>query len=91
MRIYFRDNDGVLGSTTVYKPNGKRVFLMIEAITSGMLYGKHTDVTVSGTSIYVTPYDSAGPRTLQTWFYSGSVNYLQNENNIYITRVEAWN
>ena len=79
MRIYFRTNDSYRTSTDVYAPNGKLVTGYGAWIDSGGVQIKLANCYINGTSI---------TRKASGILYAGSYN---NNNNMYIYRVEAWN
>lgn len=87
MKIYYRSTRNTMtahGSIDVYEPNGKTADLQMMFIDSGYAYHYWKLVTVSGT--FITQSSGYG------WYGNdASSATTENQNNIYITRVEAWN
>ena len=87
MRIYFRSNRNSVdyySSVDVYSPNGKTVSLECMIIDGSYAYHNYKAATISGTSI--TNTSGYG------WYGNNASSATTvGQNNIYITRVEAWN
>lgn len=85
LEIFYRNNDNYYNSTKIYQPNGKIAYLDADyPYTSGegYSYAKKTSVQISGTSI--TPINYVELTIMPT-----GAN-IQNNNNIYITRVVGY-
>ena len=90
MRIYFRNGDSCYSSIDVYSPNNKRVCLFAP-LNMNSAYGpglKSRDIWISGTSITTTAtnrYSTTGISVSENKIVSSTAN-----NDVFITRVEAW-
>jgi len=87
MRIYFRSNDGTefVSSVDVHSPNGKRPNLVVVYDNgSNLMYFKAKTVYINGKSIA-----NNGTGYGEAWV--GNSYGRAGQNNVYITRVEAWN
>lgn len=87
MRIYYKSgrSSTEYSAVDVYSPNGKIASLHMMVIDSGYAYHYWKMATISGTSI--TQSSGYG------WYGSNASAAVADEsqNNVYITRVEAWN
>ena len=89
MRIYYRTNDSWYGSVDVYAPNGKSVALMgyWTADNDNYIQFKERTVHINGTSIST----SSSNRFISLLAKANQAISSSVSNDIYITRVEAWN
>lgn len=79
LQIFYKNNDGFVNTQLVYSPNGKKMALLSNYISSSNNVFKLKGITISGTSITVNAY---GEGNNAGWNYSS--------NNTYILRVDGW-
>lgn len=86
MTIYYKTSDNTYGSTNVYSPNDKLVWLFDAFPNNGGLptYIKFKVVSISGTTI------AASGSRYSAGYFNSSGSSMAGSNAIYITHVEAW-